>query len=234
MGMTIGSGIVRAYGGAPPASLSAITWTDTYSKTGTPAPGTSETVDIGTASSDRVVVLAIGSYGAADNVNMDITTATIGGNSATLAAAMRDAGGSFPRLGTLVFYLNVPSGATASVVIGGYTNGWVEDYTVDVGYFTGSATASHASEVEVPIAIGNQSPASITVPTNGVVLCVGRSDRNTSDPTHVWNGATEWATEHGNGDPNWQSCAYLTTSGNVDVDCTNFNISGMLAARFQP
>jgi len=68
------------------------------------------TIDIGTAASDRIVVLAIGTVGG--GTDQTRTSVTIGGNAATLAVEGTSDYGNAD-----IWYLEVASGTSASVVV---------------------------------------------------------------------------------------------------------------------
>lgn len=145
-------------------------------------------VNIGTASSDRIVVVAVSGEG---NAGTSISV-TIGGVTATRAIGinlLRNMGG------TEIWYLPITSGTTATIVVtadGGAT--FMSEAGIAVGKITGSATATVSAVNTADTwasAVADPHSISAAVPANGVGIISAVIDRNV---TATWSGATGDAT----------------------------------------
>lgn len=134
---------------------------------------------IGTASSDRIVVVI-----ASTSNSIAITSCTLAGAAMTKAAASPAGTGS-----TAIFYLSSTSGTTATVVAstgGSTTRACIGVYTVLLG--TTSATPSATQTVRTTTGTTGTLP-SVTVPAGGVFIAGMYSSASTGAVT--WTGATE-------------------------------------------
>jgi hypothetical protein len=134
--------LVKAGGG----STLSFSWQSSAVSGSTPAPSSTlfTTQAIGTASSDRIVVVGISWKGTA-SAGMDIPSngVIIGGVTATQGAYLR---GTNSRA-TALYYANVPTGTTATIGITGYSNGFIDEIIINTGIITGSGTTSNPSNI---------------------------------------------------------------------------------------
>jgi len=159
---------------------------------------------IGTASSDRIVVVI-----ASTSNSIAITSCTLAGSAMTKAAASPAGTGS-----TAIFYLSSTSGTTATVVAstgGSTTRACIGVYTVLLG--TTSATPSATQTVRTTTGTTGTLP-SVTVPAGGVFIAGMYSSASTGAVT--WTGATENYDLVING-ATGASGASGTTTGTVNV-----------------
>lgn len=211
------------------------TWRSAAVQGGVPAPNASMFTSqaIGTASSDRIVVVAI-SWTGTSSTNMDIPSngVTIGGVTATQAVNSRPSS-----KGHAIFYALVTSGTTATIGITGYTNGWIDEIIINTASITGSATASVASTNVTPAySSGLSTSPSITIPTGGVGAIAALSINNGGVSTSTWSGATKDNDQY---DSNVAgitgTMAHITASGTVSETGVNGGgPTGWVVAVFQP
>lgn len=151
--------------GAPGGGVSPVIWTATDNPVGQSAPGTSATftaANIGTASSDRIVVVAV------NTTNVVATAVTVGGISATKAVQEATI-----LSGLQIWYAAVSSGTTANIIVS--AGGSFGEVTIQVGKLTGATATPTATNTATP-GVADPSSITITVPTNGVALAVFASD----------------------------------------------------------
>jgi hypothetical protein len=135
-------------------------------------------VAIGTATSDRIVVVTV----SGDAAN-DLSSVTVGGISATRAVGTTMTGFAD---GTQIWFASVPTGTTATIVVA--AGSFINEIAIAVGIITGSATTAVSATQTVAIAtIADPHLITATVPTNGVALISVLVDRAT---TPSWTNAT--------------------------------------------
>lgn len=136
--------------------------------------------DIGSPDVDRMVVVCAVGW----NASIDISSITIGGDTAALTSRGASANASSPTVG--MAYLKVPSGNTADIVL----------------TFTGTSLASRimvytfrkkgsGGQIAIAHSRGTATTHTLTdlMTTNGgLVICVGGSSANTSVTSLTWNG----------------------------------------------
>lgn len=144
-------------GGVPPGLI----WHGVTSNTiftGTPTlPYNTGPMNIGTASSDRFVVIAFAWNSSATNGDLTGVKFVQASNTNAIKVADGYSYGSETHQSSL-WYANLPTGTTANIVftaVGG--SGWINEGTVIVGYFTGSNTAAPVvwSSVSPPAIAGS-------------------------------------------------------------------------------
>jgi hypothetical protein len=237
----IGSGIygdVRPVGGG-----GSLTWNvpgsgNTATFTGTPTlPYTTSALSIGTASSDRVVVVLVSWRG-----TTDITNVQIGASSATQAVDMfgtstgRSGGGDH---NSTIWYLNIPSGTAASITISG-TSGLINDGVISIAYLTGSARASVASTQNAcpPCYYTNAdlaSPsASISLTTGQVAVIAGLGSVGGSNSSSWTGTSSSTPDEELNDGTIIGTMQYATASGTVTGAYGNGGVAGWVSATFKP
>jgi hypothetical protein len=230
-GFMIGpSGVAPAppVGGAGPLVF---TVTDSDTVAGVPAPPVTFTaVAIGTASSDRIVCVALAWLGTS-SPNMDITTVTVGGITATQAVYNRNGA----RAHALWFAL-VPTGTTANIVVSGYTNGWVESIVANVGIMTGSDAASVATTTTSAAYSSGSTPTAVTVPSNGMCVLSAYADSNGTPNTSIsWTNATGASSHNGVAFQVTGGIAATDTSTTITQSVTGAGgADGWVSAEFQP
>src|SRR6266436_2426355 len=182
---------------------------------------------IGTASTDRLVVVAISNVAATGN---DISGVTIGGFAMTKATSSTVACGGVPA--SDIWYRMTPTsdiaGSTASIVVTiGGTN-FSNDLVISVGKITGSAAATLGPVANVPSASSPDPHAiSAAIPANGVAVMLASIDRNT---TVSWSNATKDSNinETGGGAVG-QSMAHGTNNSPSFTGANNFGTSSAMA-----
>lgn len=163
----------------------ALTWT-TFTppaiQTGIANPQSFAAVNIGTASSDRIVVVAV-----SPNNNGPVTAVTIAGNNATLAVQS----GAADTQDASIWYLNVPTGTTATINVT-TTTGFPSLIGIVVGILTGSQAtpaAPTAARADGFLADPQTTTSALTINTGGigiVTLCA-----QTPNATPTWNVGTQ-------------------------------------------
>lgn len=170
------------------AGSSSLSYTQTDTETSGDLSGkiiTFSGKNIGTAASDRIVVVALQMQGHASTSNI---TATCGGVAMTQEVINNGPSGYL----TAIFSLLVTSGTSAAIVFTA-TNAdagspWSGDMRYTVGTITGSAAASVTSVAEKQT--GTESPVvipSLTIPTGG--MYIGSVVHRWGDP-FTWSGVT--------------------------------------------
>lgn len=144
---------------------------------------------IGTASADRVVVVAI--YGGFLTTARAVSTVTIGGNSATVYATQVDVAPARPKLAFA--FLPVPTGTTANIVV--TWNGTMDFCTIGVWAVTGvgsiSSIFSSASDVNAG-AGATRTINNLVVPAGGAIIAISGFVDTTAGLTDItWTGVTE-------------------------------------------
>jgi hypothetical protein len=182
---------------------------------------------IGTASTDRLVVVAISHDAITGNDVSGVTINTLAMTKATSSGVSSGVGPASD-----IWYRMTPTsdiaGSTASIVVTiGGTN-FSSDLVITVGKITGSATATLGPVANVPSASTPDAHAiSATIPTNGVAVMLAGIDRNT---TISWIGATKDSNinETGGGAVA-QSMAHGTSSSVSFTGANNFSNSSAMA-----
>ncbi len=212
----------------PHAAFAQVVWTPTAD----PAPqdiafGSNQasfsSVNIGTPSSQRIVVVGVGQ----DNHTCPVISLSVNGIFAT--EAVDDGPDSYSSL----WYINVTSGTTANIVVTCPSDGAFGVVDILVGTLTGAsltptAVATHPTDsTDDPQAIPTS--GSITVPTNGVAVVFAGQPGSSGDNTVTWTGATgdyyvETSTE---GDGESVLLAHSYTAGS-----DSFTVSGSVGNGF--
>lgn len=151
--------------------------------TGDTSPYTFTSVPIGTAAGDRIVVVGIASR---ENAARTISSVTIAGNTATNAVTANDpvAGAGIAAL----YYLAVPSGTTATIVVtfsGGmrrcYINVWAVYGSSGAPTHTASDTVFSASALNTTISCN----------ANGAILGMAEALASSGTASWTWTNLTE-------------------------------------------
>lgn len=170
-----------------------ITFTPTDAQTQAPTFGSgSFTVNIGAASSDRIMV-----FGYVDNNNVNPPSPTYNGfqtpNNATAPTLLAD-----QQVG--LFYANVPTGTTATIEFSGGASG----VSVVVGVLKGQSGGGSATPVNpTTLATGVNQPLSITgtVPSGGIGIAIAGGGFGTGPGVFTWTGTTAGAGDETTGGP---------------------------------
>jgi len=179
-------------------------------------------VNIGTPSSDRIVVVSV-----AGQFNNNLPTVTIGGASATEATSTK--GTRFP---TGIWYLNVPAGSTTTIVVSADAINYVG---ITVGELTGaSPTPTSLATLDYGYQADPQvTPMALTIPVNGVaIIAAGSETPNSSFTFNV--GTDDYSTIAGT---SWQILeGHISASGSETPSISGFNYTGfgMSAAAWGP
>lgn len=204
--------------------------------------GLFSTVNIGTVSSDRIIVVTIGTVSNSSG-NGRPSSVTVGGVSMTLASSR--SGETTGGIGNnYVYYLLASSGvlnsASTSVVV---TTPFSQNVAISVGTLTGSTGAtinsfngddwSGGGTVADPRGVPNDL-AAVTVASGGIVVCGGQIDRNT---TMTSNSSINTILDLSLADSSGQSHTFLQSHGSSGGPAfngaTNFNASFVITS-FQP
>lgn len=212
---------------------------------------------IGTASSNRLVLVSFGYLPAGAASSGQITgvriNGTASGSSCTGGTAATSAADGFSNssdvAGAAVWYAPVPTGTTASIcftAVGG--NGWGGQAVVTVSYLNDSLGAAHAAVASTVTASPNPgypgncaantctNSATITVPSGGIGVFVGITDLG-SLSSSSWSGTASptKAVETFNSASVTSPVAYATASGVVTETLTSFGgAAGYSGAIFAP
>lgn len=155
-----------------------------------PSPGTtSEFVDyaIGDAAADRRVFLAV--HWVEGSTHRTISSATIGGVSATIHIQEGHSGG-VTGFGVAIISAIVPTGTTATVVVN--FSGNKTDTTIGGIRVTGLSNSSpHATAVDENEGTASSLAVSINVPEDGLLIGAYSSSTNATLRAVTWGGVTE-------------------------------------------
>lgn len=179
---------------------------------------------IGTASSDRLVVVAIAIDG---NANGVVSGVTIGGNAATKAVGVDPTGGA--QGGIYIFHRLVTTGTTASIVV---TTVFSNSIGIGVGIITGSASVAVSATNSAAFATTTD-PHSLTttVPANGVGVAAAVIDRAA---TASWTNATGIVDTQSTGGNQFNLfMAHGTNNSPSFTGANNFTV-GMAMATYAP
>jgi hypothetical protein len=203
---------------------------------GITSPASFSAVAIGTASSDRIVVVSVVNKMATSTLpNSTVTGVTIGGVSAAQATIQRTS-----QHENSIWWLLVTSGTTATIAVTiSSGSGWSDGVCIQVGTITGSATASVSSTVTATppfYAFTNSNAGTVTVATGGVAVISGVND--SSPGTTSWTNTTSSSSDF---DQSFTasggiaaSLAHATASAIVTQAVTTSGGSGWISASFQP
>lgn len=234
-------GIAQVYGKAAGGGGGPLTfaWTDSQPLPATPAPPAVFTgKSIGSASSDRVIVVGISVLGAAVSSSMDITTVEIdsGGGYVPMTLGVYARGGS-SQVAEGQWFLNVPTGTTANIRVSGYLNGFITTMIINVGALKGSATASVSSTSTGATYSNGTTPTSVTVAANGMGIITALVVNSSSGPPiSAYSSATlDKDQSDGASFGSTGSMAHLSSSATVTGSATNFGgAMGWASASYQP
>lgn len=183
---------------------------------------TFEDVPIGTAASDRVVVVTVANANGGAN---SLTGVSIGGSAATMAVA-----DSTSRYASL-WYLTVAAGTTADIVVT-RTSGTFSLVGIQVDVLYGAAqtgpsstaTRAHAAGVPDPRTLLN-----VTTPAGGATV-IGLEADTASAPGEWTNATGDVSSNTAEGNSMTCSCAHTVTQGtDVTVSVTGFSYAGFAA-----
>ena len=156
---------------------------------GNTSDGTNQTtytftgVSIGTASSDRVVIVA--PFGRANTTSsMSISSITVGGNTPTTNVAQTSGGGSTSSAQG-IYSINVPSGTTATIAVT-FSTGALRA-NIAVWTMTGTNGLTTASATANSITGSPTVSTTINVPANGGAVASASGGGSTT----TWTGLTE-------------------------------------------
>ena len=204
---------------------------------GLSSPQSFASVAIGTASSNRIVVVCFQNRKPLGSANGDLATVTIGGVGATKATGTPSTNAN----ATEIWYAPVPTGTTATISVT-FSSGFLDGIQPMVGILTGSATTSNSSNQTAagyPAASTNANTAAITVASGGVAVLCGIADSN-SGVSSSWTNATKDVPPNdvgylANGSGFTGTLAHASASATVTETVTGSGgVSGWVSASFQP
>jgi hypothetical protein len=172
--------------------------------------------NIGTASSDRIVVVCAATDGGGPLVSPN--GVTIGGTNATLAKAS-NAGTKNAE----IWYLNVPSGTSATIAVTGTTGLTYSGITV--GILTGVTATPTTTAAEAYGYNGdpNTTSSALTIPATGFGIVCGGSESNGTPTFNV--GTLDYKTATG---ASWSVLSgYISTSGSQTPSISGYSYSGL-------
>jgi hypothetical protein len=180
------------------------------------------TVNIGTASADRIVTVGL----ASDNPSGNGTPVINGSISMTIAAGASDTAAQAG-----LWYANVPTGTSCTVSYGGGSSG----ISIVVGILSGQSgggSAAHGNAVAYTAGGAQPLSVSLTVPSGGIGVAVVGANFGGGTPTFTWTGTTASAGDETTGNANAQAgMAHSTSTGSVGVSSTiNLSFGGTMAA----
>lgn len=167
----------------PSATPATVSYRASYASTSGLTTYTFSTSDIGTAATGRRVIVGVTGY--STTAGRTISSATIGGNSATISAQFTDAGGAVNSQVSGIIILQVDTGTTADIAVtfsGAMLGAAVQ---VFAAYDLQSSTATGT------IANGDSPPSgTINCDAGGIIVgCASTYAGSTA--THTWAGITE-------------------------------------------
>lgn len=164
-------------------ALPSLTFLGTITDSGIPSsPWTISGVNFGTPRSDRVIILGVGT--ATDTV----TSVTIGGVSASLAAGSRLSGASPFPLTMGIYSAAVPSGTSGNIVMtasGSSPTFGNPAFSVYAAYGLLSATSVDG---DASLGSGGTNSGSVNVPVNGFAIACALETLNSNVPSFTWSG----------------------------------------------
>jgi hypothetical protein len=209
--------IVKAYDNADNISASSTSATATTSAgalwTATAAPAiqdlsgastaTFSNVNIGTAWSDRMVVVGVANNSCCTN---PITSLTINGISATEATTTTSYADS-------IWYASVPTSTSATIILN--TSGHISQWGIQVGQLTGASSSPYATAVHDSNYVADPQTVTAVVPTRGVGVVFAATVSNVTTPeVPVWTNAVGDSYSHDETGNTMQAIlAHTTTAG---------------------
>jgi hypothetical protein len=166
-------------------------------------------VDIGTASSDRLVVVACHATGNTGALNINLTSMTLGGSSMTNAAAFAEDTASVD-----LYYLTVTSGTTATIVAT-YPN-QKRRCTIAVYTITG-LNSSTPSDTGTSSNSDSAPTLTLDIPT-GSIAVYAHTSASGSTTTVTYSSATEHYDQNIGGETTTASGASLADAGNAHTE----------------
>lgn len=138
-------------------------------------------VNIGAAASNRIVIVTVGASKSSGTWSGTIASVTINGNAATQANAVSNSAST-----NGVYYLNVPSGTTATIVVnlpsGADSNG------IAIGIYRAVGLASATPTATATATASGAVGASLTIPSNG--YGVGSAHHGSIAQAYSWTNLT--------------------------------------------
>lgn len=195
------------------------------------SPATFSSVNLGTATSGRIIVVCFSS----DSMNAsDFVTITVAGNAMTLITQQIKATSQYNYQG--MFYIVDGTNTSANIVVTANSGGSLNQCGILVYAITGassSAPTSYAGEVYNYNNDPRTTTSALTIASGGEAIVFGASE--TASTTVTWNvGSQDYSITNGT---NWMMASgHITTTGSVtpSVSIGNGNGWGMLAAAWSP
>jgi hypothetical protein len=166
-------------------------------------------VDIGTASSDRLVVVACHATGNTSAPNINLTSMTLGGSSMTNAAALAEDTASVD-----LYYLTVTSGTTATIVA---TYPQTKRRCTIAVYTITGLNSSTPSDTGTSNNSDTAPTLTLDIPTGSIAVYAHTSANNTTT-TVTYSSATEHYDQAIGGESTTASGASLADAGNAHTE----------------
>lgn len=177
-------------------------------------------VSIGTASSDRIVVVGF-TYSA----NSPVDTITVGGISATKRVESNASARS-----SSIWTAAVPTGTTADIVV--TDTEFLGIIGITVGILTGANETPTATGVLAYAFGADNQNVTLTIPTDGIAIACGHSE--TTNTTTWITGTNDFDTKFSTTHTNL--LGHHSTSGSQTLSVSGYNFAGFgwAAAAFEP
>lgn len=185
-----------------------ITYTDTDANSADQATYTFSGKSLGTAASNRTILVTVGFQGPNSTV---VSSLTIGGTGATLVVANGTSYGG-AMTGTEIWMLDLASGTSADIVVN--FNATANDCTIGVFDAKGIASSAHDTDTS---SAGPPS-AAITIPAKGIALASVYD--NNGATTATWTNLTERLDTNAAGNLHTAAADAFAAGSTPTVTCT--------------
>ena len=197
----------------PGSSTGAISSTQTGSTNQDSSTITFSSQSLGTASSDRVIVVALAYE---DEDDLTVSTITLGGTEMNLAVSEIATNGDDNEV--FLYYLSSSSGTTADVAVT-FTGGTANGVGIDVYSLTGIASSfPQDTMTDSSISSGTTLSGNIDLKADGVAICVASHVDETD--TWAWTNATEQSDYSTGATYGRNSSASITSSSDSTITVT--------------
>lgn len=215
---------VLDYKAPAPVVAGGINFTPTDAQSKAPVFGSGNvTINIGSPSADRIVFFCFMAH-----TGGGIAAPTITGQTVNLAA-----GNSLTADQGSLFYSNITTGTTATIIFAGGSDG----ISVAAGILTGQSGGGSATPIN-PVAPGGNSGGgnqpltlALTVPAGGIgIACNGQ--QNTAPGVYTWTGTTSSSGDETSAGPaatTQTGLAHSTATGTVTASSTSFTFQGFMS-----
>lgn len=177
---------------------------------------------IGSAAADRVVVVGVGTR---TNSAASISSVTIGGNGATLAGSQANDASQGADIAAL-YYLAVPSGTTATIVVN-CSASMVRCYIAVWAVYGSSGAPTHtATDTAFTAAAVN---TTLSCNANGAIIGMAEGLTTTGPSSWTWSGITEQVDANGSSDGGADNNAFTGAHSTFTAAQSSLAISATIA-----